>query len=163
MFFAPIARRELLKNVPPLGPWRFLTVEEQHKRFVEDVPLGHPPVLMEHDFPAWAELYLSSDPTSGLRNPPAVKTPNGPIADIMSAWSGMLAYDPAKIKAPIAIVSGEWDNLCKSSDVAWLLSAMISAPEKNDTKIANGTHLMHLEESRSGLYRTTTTFLLVNK
>jgi pimeloyl-ACP methyl ester carboxylesterase len=147
-------------SVPPLGSWRFLTVEEQHKRFVEDVPSGHPPVLREHDFPAWAELYLDSDPTSELQKPPAVKTPNGPLADIMSAWSGTLAYEPAKITAPIAIVRGEWDSLCKDSDVAWLLSAMTLASEKKDIKISRGTHLMHLEEGRYDTYRATASFLL---
>ncbi len=51
VFFGPIARREMLKGAPPLGPWRFLTVEEQHARFVEDVPKGHGGVLVEEDFP----------------------------------------------------------------------------------------------------------------
>lgn len=160
VFFGPIVRREIVKTVPRLGPWRFLTVLEQHKRFVEDVPPGHPPVLAEIDFPRWTEVYLESDPGSHSRIPPSVKTPNGPVVDIMSAWSGTLAYDPSQIKAPIAIVRGEWDSLCKDADVAWLLSAMTSAPETAATKIAEGTHLMHLEASRRELYRVTNNFLL---
>lgn len=78
----------------------------------------------------------------------------------MSAWSGTLAYEPAKITAPIAIVRGEWDSLCKDSDVAWLLSAMTLASEKKDIKISRGTHLMHLEEGRYDTYRATASFLL---
>jgi pimeloyl-ACP methyl ester carboxylesterase len=159
VLFGPIARREQLKGVPPLGSWRFLTVEEQHKRFVEDVPAGHAPVLIERDFPRWAELYLASDPTSGARTPPSVKTPNGPIADIMSAWSGSLPYDPSKIVSPVAIVRGAWDSLCTDADAAWLIAALSSAPEKRDTKIAEATHLMHLEQGRTGLYRAAIDFL----
>jgi pimeloyl-ACP methyl ester carboxylesterase len=159
VFFGPIARREALKSVPALGPWRFLTVEEQHKRFVEDVPAGHPPVLIERDFPTWAELYLNADPTSGSRTPPSVKTPNGPLADIMAAWSGSLAYDPSRIRSPVAIIRGEWDSLCTEADAAWLLAALTSAPETKDTKIASGTHLMHLEQSRGELHRASADFL----
>ncbi len=159
VFFAPFARRETGKGAPALGPWRLLTIEEQHKRFVEDTPAGHPAVLLERDFPAWSELYLASDPTSGSRSPPSVKTPNGPIADIMAAWSGSLAYDPAKIVAPLAIVRGEWDSLCADADAAWLLAALTSAPEKADVKIAAATHLMHLKENRSGLHRAAIAFL----
>lgn len=88
-----------------------------------------------------------------------MKTPNGPIADIMDAWSGSLAYDPAQIVSPLAIVRGEWDSLCTDADAAWLLAALTSAPEKSDVKIAAATHLMHLEENRGGLYQATIAFL----
>ena len=159
VFFGPVVRREILKEVPLLGPWRFLTVEEQHKRFTEDVPPGHPPVLLDRHFEPWAASYLTSDPSSGTRLPPSVKTPNGPVADIMAAWSGSLAYDPALIRAPLAVVRGEWDNLCQDADVAWLFAALTSSPEKKDIKIREATHLMHLEETRAELYRASIAFL----
>jgi len=159
VFFGPITLRETMKGVPPLGPWRFLTIEEQHKRFVEDLPSREPAVLLERHFAEWSALYLKSDPTSGTRTPPSVRTPNGPVADVMAAWSGSLAYDPALIKARIAIVRGEWDSLCTDADAAWLLAALTSAPQKTDTKIARATHLMHLEENRGELYRAAANFL----
>ncbi|MGB8401377.1 alpha/beta fold hydrolase [Bradyrhizobium sp.] len=159
VFFAPVVRREIMKEVPALGPWRFLTIEEQHRRFVEDVPAGHPPVLLDRHFADWSAQYLRSDPTSSTRTPPSVKTPNGPVADIMAAWSGTLAYDPARITSPVAIIRGEWDGLCKDADAAWLLAVLTSAPEKRDIKIAKATHLMHLEQSRGALYRAAVDFL----
>ncbi|MGO4714712.1 alpha/beta hydrolase [Bradyrhizobium sp. 2TAF24] len=159
VFFGPITQRRQLAGVPELGAWRLLTVAEQHARFVEDVPPGCPPLLLERDFPAWATRYLSSDPTSGTRSPPSVKTPNGPLADVMRAWSGSLAYDPGKIRAPVAIIRGAWDSLCTSDDAAWLMAALTSAPDKRDITIARATHLMHLEESRHDLYRATSDFL----
>jgi pimeloyl-ACP methyl ester carboxylesterase len=159
VFFGPIAQRAQLNSVPALGPWRFLTVEEQRARFVEDVPAGHPPVLMERDFPAWAECYLDSDPDSRLHTPHAVKTPNGPLADIMSAWSGHLAYDPVSITAPLAIIRGEWDRLSTDADADWLRTRAARAPETVDIKIAKGTHLMHLEKNRHQLYEAASEFL----
>jgi pimeloyl-ACP methyl ester carboxylesterase len=160
VFFGPVVRRYALKGVPALGTWRFLTVAEQHKRFVEDVPPDHPPVLLDRHFAIWSDQYLKTDPTSGTRTPASVRTPNGPAADIMAAWSGMLAYDPAMVKSPIAIVRGEWDSLCKDADAAWLLAAMRSVPRRTDVKIAKGTHLMHIEESRGELHRAALDFLL---
>ena len=152
VLFGPVVRREILKGVPPLGPWRFLTVEEQRKRFVEDVPAGEPAVLVEADFPAWSDAFLKSDPTSASRTPPSVKIPNGPLADIMTAWSGTLAYDPARIKAPVTLIRGEWDSLFKDADAAWLSTALLGSAAVKDVKIPKATHLMHLETGRTALY-----------
>jgi pimeloyl-ACP methyl ester carboxylesterase len=88
-----------------------------------------------------------------------VKTPNGPIADILDAWSGSLGYDPSKITSPLAILRGEWDSLCADADAAWLLGASTSAAEKADIKIAAATHLMHLEQYRGGLHQAAVAFL----
>lgn len=165
VFFAPIIRRA---GAPKggglglggaLGPWRFVTVKQQHERFVEDVPPGHPPVLLDRHFAPWAQQYLASDPTSAERAPPSVKTPNGPLADIAAAWSGALGYDPARITAPVAIVRGAWDSLCNDADAAWLTRALSSSPQTRDVKIPRGTHLMHLEEGRGDLYLATEDFL----
>jgi pimeloyl-ACP methyl ester carboxylesterase len=159
VFFGPCAQRQNPKDERMIGTWRFLTVEEQHKRFVEDVPPSHPPVLLDRHFTQWAEQYLASDSTSGTRSPASVRTPNGPVADIIATWSGTLCYDPALISAPVAIVRGEWDGVCKDADAAWFLSALTASTEKRDIKIAKGTHLMHLEESRAELYGAALNFL----
>ena len=158
VFFGPIVQRDMLREAPTLGPWRFITVEEQEKRFTEDVPNGEPGVLMKADFPAWADLYLKADPSSASRSPPSVKTPNGPLADIMSAWSGTLPYNPSRITNPVMIVRGEWDSLCNDADVAQLKQALSNA-EVIDAKIPKATHLMHLESGRVQLYTATISFL----
>ncbi|WP_204314709.1 hypothetical protein, partial [Stenotrophomonas maltophilia] len=66
---------------------------------------------------------------------------------------------PGLIRAPTAILRGEWDSLTTDADAAWLLAALTGAPEKRDVKVAKGTHLMHLEESRGDLYRAAIAFL----
>ena len=157
--FAPIVRRTLTAPPPALGPWRFLTVEEQRKRFVEDAPAGEPAVLCEADFPAWADLFLESDPTGSSCRPPSVKTPNGPLADILDAWSGTLAYDPARVGSPTLIVRGAWDTLCTDADAAWLAGALEASPDVSDVKIPRATHLMHLETGRTALYAASIEFL----
>ncbi|HMK01756.1 MAG TPA: alpha/beta hydrolase, partial [Reyranella sp.] len=150
VLFAPIARRST--GVAPTGlpAWNDVTTEAQHARFVADVPKGHPPVLVAFD--RWAPAYLASDPDAARRMPPAVRIPNGPRADNAEAWSGRLAWNPAELTRPLAIVRGAWDSLCTDADADMLLAAATSAPKRHDRKLEAGTHLMHLETGRRVLY-----------
>lgn len=161
VLFAPIARRPPRRyEKPPLAPaWRFVTLEDQWARFVEDVPHGEPPVLSRAHFEEWGERYLDTDPESRGRDTPGVRTPTGPFNDIIHAWHGDLAYDPATVQVPVAIIRGAWDGLITDADARWLFDAFIASPIKRDIKISRGTHLMHLEEARHALYRESITFL----
>jgi pimeloyl-ACP methyl ester carboxylesterase len=116
-------------------------------------------VLSQAHFDAWGERYLDGDPQSRTRSPAAVKVPCGAFQDIYDAWAGELAYDPALVRAPVAIIRGEWDSLCLDPDARWLFDALKNAPNRCDVKIARATHLMHLEQNRFALYRETACFL----
>jgi len=150
VLFAPIARRTG-GAASTLPAWADVTTEAQQARFVEDVPPGHPPVLVA--FERWAPAYLASDPEARTRTPPAVRIPNGPRADNLDAWAGRLAWDPGRLTCPVSIVRGAWDSLCRDADAAMLLGAATSAPARRDHKLAAGTHLMHLETGRRVLYQ----------
>jgi pimeloyl-ACP methyl ester carboxylesterase len=152
VLFAPIVRRTAKPAAPSLPAWRDVTVEAQHARFIEDVPEVHAPVLVAYD--RWAPAYLASDPDSATRTPPAVRIPNGPSADNAEAWAGRLAWNPAELIRPLAIVRGAWDSLCTDADAGWLLATATSASERLDTKLDASTHLMHLETGRRVLYET---------
>jgi len=89
-----------------------------------------------------------------------VKVPSGAFQDIYDAWAGELAYDPGKIRSPVAIIRGEWDGMCCDADARRLFDGLSASPLRRDTKIGRATHLMHLEESRFALYRKAETFLL---
>ena len=165
VFFGPATQRNL-ETLPGGLPsssaavpqWRFVTVKDQFDRFVQEVPKGHEPVLL--DFQSWAQAYLASDPTSSTRDPASIKVPNGPLAGLIDAWTGKLAYDPAGIKSPLLVVRGEWDTLNTELDAGWLLTTATSSPEKKYVRVAEATHLMLLEENRNALYRATNEFLL---
>jgi pimeloyl-ACP methyl ester carboxylesterase len=160
--FAPIARREprRYEGAPAAPAWRFVTLEEQWARFVEDVPPREPPVLARAHFEEWGERYLDTDPESRSRDPASVKIPTGPFSDILRGWHGELGYDPSLVRAPVAIIRGAWDGLITDEDARWLFDAFAASPIKRDIKISRGTHLMHLEEMRYALYRETTAFLM---
>ena len=160
VFFGPIARREPAGERTRLPGWRLISLEDQWSRFTEAVPPDEPPVLSRRHFAEWGARYLDGDPHSRTRSPPAVKVPSGAFQDIYDAWSGALAYDPKRVRAPVAIIRGEWDTMCTDHDARWLFEALSGSPMRRDIKISRATHLMHLEESRYELYRETEVFLL---
>ena len=162
VLFGPIARRDPPSPAPhPDGPaWRMVSAEDQWSRFVEDVPPGEAPVLSKIHFADWAQRYLDSDPQSRSRAPAAVNIPAGPSVDVRRAWNGELAYEPARITAPVAIIRGAWDSLVTDADARWLFDAFSRSPVKRDIKIGRATHLMHLEAMRAALWRESITFLL---
>jgi len=145
-----------------LPGWRLISLKDQWDRFVADVPPGERPVLSKRHFDEWGEAYLDIDPDSRSRSPAAVKTPSGAFQDIYDAWAGELAYDPALVRAPVAIIRGEWDQMCSDEDAKWLFQALKASPIRRIVTISRGSHLMHLEESRYALYRETETFLAGN-
>ena len=159
VLFGPIGRRDGPPSTEMLTPWTYVTVAEQHARFVKTVPKTSSPVLVEQDFPRWGQTYLASDPASATRDPPSVRIPNGPEADIAAAWSGRFSYDPSLIRAPTLIIRGEWDTSSSAADVAWLEAALTGSPHVADVKVPRATHLMHLEEGRKALYAATNAFL----
>lgn len=163
VFFAPIAQRPAgskdEREQTGIAAWRLVSLDEQWKRFVVDVPANEPAVLSRHHFTEWGQLYLDTDAESRTRTPESVKIPNGPTQDLAEAFAARLAYEPASIQAPVAIIRGEWDSVVTDAEARWLFDALKNAPIKRDVKISRATHLMHLEESRFALYRETQAFL----
>jgi pimeloyl-ACP methyl ester carboxylesterase len=159
VLFAPIAQRAHDKMPASFPAWRIVTLQDQWNRFVEDVPVHEPPVLSRVHFEEWGERYLDSDSDSRTREPAGVKTPLGPFSEIVRAWHGQLAYDPALVRAPVAIIRGEWDSLTRDDDARRLFDAFAGSPIKRDIKIGRGTHLMHLETMRLALWRESIGFL----
>ena len=159
VFFGAIARRKAQGERQRLPGWRLISLEDQWQRFVADVPPGEQPVLSRRHFDEWGERYLDTDPESRTRSPAAVRTPSGAFQDIYDAWAGELAYEPALIRAPVAIIRGEWDGMCADGDANWLFGALSASRQRRDIKIGRATHLMHLEENRFALYREAEGFL----
>jgi pimeloyl-ACP methyl ester carboxylesterase len=160
VFFGPIARREPQGERVRLAGWRLISLEDQWNRFTDTVPRGEAPVLLRRHFEEWGESYLDVDPESRERTPAAAKVPSGAFQDVYDAWAGELAYDPSLVRAPVAIIRGEWDGMCTDQDARWLFAALAGSPARRDIKISRATHLMHLESGRYALYRETEAFLL---
>ncbi|MEO8715760.1 MAG: alpha/beta fold hydrolase, partial [Acetobacteraceae bacterium] len=89
VFFGPITPRDGGKAAV-LPAWGEVTLDDQWRRFVADVPAGEAPVLSRSHFADWGARYLASDNGSAGRSPPAVRVPNGPRQGIADAWAGKL-------------------------------------------------------------------------
>jgi len=161
VMFAPLAQRQGPRYVqrPDAPAWKLVTLEDQWARFTEDVPEHEPPVLSRDDYALWGEAYLDSDSGARERIPPAVKTPTGPLVEILRAWHGELAWRPEAVQAPTCIIRGGWDGLVTDEDARWLFDRLSRAAERREVKIGRGTHLMHLEEMRTALWGESIAFL----
>jgi pimeloyl-ACP methyl ester carboxylesterase len=157
--FGPVAPRAGTPASAPAPAYHDVTAEAQRSRFLGYVPAGEPRVLDERHLGPWLETYLATDAASGERSPPSVRVPYGPIADLDEAWSGRLGYDPARVRAPVLIVRGEWETVTPDADARLLFDAYLRAPWKRDVKISHGTHVMHLESARTQLYDEVAAFL----
>jgi pimeloyl-ACP methyl ester carboxylesterase len=159
VFFGPVSWRAPKDAAQRYAAWRLVSLDDQWTRFTAEVPHGEAPVLSRRHFDEWGPAYLDTDPQSHTRTPASVQVPCGPWQDIADAWAGRLAYDPGQIRAPVAIIRGEWDSLATDADARWLFDALRNSPERRDVKIARATHLMHLEANRTALYHETEAFL----
>ena len=157
--FGPPVQRDGTAEPASLPAWRTLTIWEQYRRFIADVPRGEPNVLLDRHIDAWARAYLATDAASASREPPAVQVPTGPMADIAALWAGEPLVDASRVRAPTLLVRGEWDSVCDDRDAARLLRSMSGAPTR-DRVLAKGTHLMHLETGRIELHHAVNDFLL---
>ncbi len=157
--FGPPVQRDGSPEPTSLPAWRTLTIWEQYRRFIADVPRGEPNVLLDRHIEAWARAYLATDPASAAREPPAVQVPTGPMADIAALWAGEPLVDASRVRTPTLLVRGEWDSVCDDRDAARLLRSMSGAPTR-DRVLAKGTHLMHLETGRIALHHAVNEFLL---
>jgi pimeloyl-ACP methyl ester carboxylesterase len=158
VLFGPILRRDGVASAQP-DAWSLVTSQQQHHRFVADVPAGHAPVLEEAEFPAWAAAYLASDAEAAQRSPPAVKVPAGPSSDLQDAWSGKLPYTPSRLRTPVMVVRGAWDSASTADDARRVLAELPQTTPQRFVEIPEGTHLLHLETGRHALYATVNAFL----
>lgn len=161
VLFGPVSPREGEPGDMPRGGSYPVTVEEQRSSFSAGLPQGQSPLFAPALFDKWIEAYLATDPQSGTRSPPAVLVPSGWAADFAEAWSGRFPYDPATVRSPTLIVRGEWDNVTRDADAAWLRRALSGVPGgARDVKLPRGGHRMHLEENRQALFDAVAAFLL---
>lgn len=159
VLFGPVAERKS-GRVGPTSAFKFVSSDDQWESFQAGVPKDHPSPMSSSDFAPWAKSYLAADPAAERRNPPSVRVPTGPDADLADAWSGRFPYRPSGIRAPTLIVRGEWDPIAKDADANWLVAALggVSGGAR-DVKLPGGAHRMHLEENRQALFDAVGTFL----
>lgn len=164
VLYAPIWNRQtpsLVDQGGTIGAYRFVTQEQARARRGAGVPEAHraglvPPGWFEH----WAGVTWATDPEGLRRNPPALRAPNGVVADGREYWSaGRPYYDPAKITAPTLLVLGEWDQDTPPYMAQTLFPLLTASPGKRLVLLGEGTHGMWMERNRGALFQAVQVFL----
>lgn len=107
--------------------------------------------------PAVASAYtaaaLAADSTSGSRNPPSIRVPNGAIEDSYYLSQGRQFWDASLIYSPTLIVRSELDFWSRPEDVTRLRQHLVHAPSVRVVEIPEATHYVLMDRAEKGRRR----------
>ncbi|HLH88254.1 MAG TPA: alpha/beta fold hydrolase [Xanthobacteraceae bacterium] len=165
VLYAPVWIRQtasLVQTGPgPLGAYRMARREQAKTRWLTGVPEDKKASLIPAGwFDQWADATWATDPDANTHTPPAIRAPNGVVADGLDYWSaGKAYYDPAKITAPTLLVQAEWDRDAPPYMAQTLFPLLVNSPGKRYVMLAEGTHTIIMEKNRLELFKTVQSFL----
>ncbi len=144
-----------------LPAYRTVTREQARARWFNGVPEDKKAALVPPGvFDAWADATFATDPEGAKMSSPVIRAPNGVMADVAETWwVGKPYYDPAKIIAPVLLVSAAWDNDVPPQMARTLFPLLVNSPGKRLVELAQGTHSVMMETNRYELFDAVQTFL----
>jgi pimeloyl-ACP methyl ester carboxylesterase len=145
----------------PTEAWRGLTQAQVRAAWVEGVPEPRRAALLP---PGWFEhmagVTWATDPDGQRQRPPALRVPNGPLAEMAEAQAAQRPfYDPARIAAPALLVLAEWDQVTPPAMAQALFPLLANSPGKRLVVLGEGTHAVMLERNRGALFQAVQVFL----
>jgi pimeloyl-ACP methyl ester carboxylesterase len=165
VLYAPLWIRQTASLVQagpgPLGAYRTVTREQALQRWLTGVPEDKKASLIPKGwFDAWADATWATDPEGAKANPPAVRAPNGVIADGNEFFgAGKPYYDPAKVTVPTLLVGAEWDRDAPPYMAQTLFPLLVNSLGKRYVQLAEGTHTIIMEKNRLKLFEAVQAFL----
>jgi pimeloyl-ACP methyl ester carboxylesterase len=160
--YAPIwIANPTVPNVPKFPAYRTVQRQAAYDRWLTNVPEDKKATLIPAGwFDMWWNATIASDPVGAAKDPPALRAPNGVLADIFGNWlSGKATYDPAKISVPTILVVAEWDQDTKPYMAQTLFPLLVNAPQKRLIQAGEGTHHFMMEKNRMTLISEVQKFL----
>lgn len=158
-----------LYEAPPLlaagntavGAYRRVTMAAVRQRRYRGVPTEERDALVSEDWLRASEAaLLASDPKADEVDPPAIRAPNGTLADSLATWcAGIVPYDAAAIRAPCLLVVGEWDRETPPTQARGLFEALTSAPIRRLLVLGRAGHWALLDSRRRELLHAVAAFL----
>jgi pimeloyl-ACP methyl ester carboxylesterase len=153
--------RPLIGGEGPLGAYRTVTQEQARKRRLTGVAEDQKASLIPPGwFEQWAAATWATDPQSHQTNPPALRAPNGVLADLRAYWTnGKPQYDPADIRVPTLIIHAEWDADLPSYQAQAYFARLTNTPYKRMVELGQGTHTIIMERNRMHFFHEVMSFL----
>ncbi|MDP7169068.1 MAG: alpha/beta fold hydrolase [Nitrospinota bacterium] len=145
---------------PKFGAWRWVTRREQMERWDGSIPRGqHKKWREARAVKYYWEEQLKFDPEGRKRRVPAVKVPNGPLADRYDRARGVPLYDASKIKIPVLLIRGDHDRGSLDPEANGLYKALTASRGKRHVIIGDATHFIQFERRHEELYGEVRLFL----
>ena len=143
-----------------LGAYRLASEAANTGRWNGEIPIENkdeyrdPAVTVEF----WKEC-MATDPTSGSRNPPSLRAPNGVLEDSFYQATGRPLWNAANIYAPTLVIAGAYDTWSFPEDREGLMRDLVHAPTKKSVLIPNATHFVLFEKPRFQFFEEIAKFL----
>jgi pimeloyl-ACP methyl ester carboxylesterase len=143
-----------------LGAYRLASEAANTARWNGEIPVENkdeyrdPAVTVEF----WKEC-MATDPTSGTRNPPSLRAPNGVLEDSFYQATGRPLWNAANIYAPTLVIAGQFDTWSFPEDREGLMRELVHAPVKKSVLIPNATHFVLFEKPRQQFFEEILAFI----
>jgi pimeloyl-ACP methyl ester carboxylesterase len=145
---------------PAMGAYRLGTGEANNKRWDGEIPVPNKDDYREPGVQeAFNQAALATDPTSGTRNPPALRAPNGVLEDSFYQATGRRLWNAANIYVPTLVIAGEDDTWSFPHDREGLMRDLTNAPAKKQVTIPHATHFVLFEKQRFKFFEEIESFL----
>jgi pimeloyl-ACP methyl ester carboxylesterase len=143
-----------------LGAYRLGTAASNDKRWEGEIPIDDKDQYRERGVAdAFNAAALATDPTSGTRNPPSLRAPNGVLEDTFMQATGRRIWNASSIYVPVLVIAGEYDTWSYPEDREVLMRDLTNAPVKESVLIKDATHFVIFEKNRGQLYEAVSKFL----
>jgi alpha-beta hydrolase superfamily lysophospholipase len=130
------------------------------KRWEGEIPIDDKDQYRERGVAdAFNAAALATDPTSGTRNPPSLRAPNGVLEDTFMQATGRRIWNASSIYVPVLVIAGEYDTWSYPEDREALMRDLTNAPVTKSVLIKDATHFVIFEKNRGQLYDEVSKFL----
>jgi len=143
-----------------LGAYRLASEAANTGRWNGEIPLENKDEYRDPAVPVefWKEC-MATDPTSGTRNPPSLRAPNGVLEDSFYQATGRPLWHAASIYAPTLVIAGQYDTWSFPEDRAGLMRDLVHAPSKRSVLIPDATHFVLFEKPRFAFFEEILKFI----
>lgn len=147
-------------NFQTFGAYRLTSEASNTGRWNGEIPVEDKNQYRDPEVPAafWNEC-LTTDPTSGTRNPPSLRAPNGTLEDTFYQETGRRMWNATNIYVPTLVIAGEYDTWSYPEDREGLLRDLVHAPVKRYVLIKDATHFVLFEKHRFEFFNEVLKFL----
>lgn len=145
---------------PGRGAWRWVTEAYQRERWDGSIPEGRRDKWRTEEAIRrfWTEQ-LRFDPEGSQRKTPAVRVPNGAMADAYDRARNKPLYDARKITCPVLTIRGDHDRSSTAPVFSAVWRALANSRRKRSVVLGDATHFAQYEWCREALYKEVQHFI----